>query len=119
MRISDWSSDVCSSDLRASSRHSSMNKNAPGFRGHFFVRHSCRKHASHGQRSVAKCSIPQLSTRCGGADFPQSRRVVYDHLLPRTVAFEIALDPAEDAACELVLVGIAGDRKSTRLNSSH
>src|SRR3546814_6592707 len=114
MRISDWSSDVCSSDLRARLRPCRRRARAPG--------------------SFAKSWLsPPAGARsfcvCGG---PEQRPVTWLRLLPYPLAIAVtksrrseqALDEAVVVELDAVRRGHArqarhGDRKSKRLKPSH
>src|SRR3546814_7532714 len=104
MRISDWSSDVCSSDLLERALHAGILIG----------------------RGTLEADSPSLDVRLEGLDGRSPRRF----LLTRGVAPEgwtAAASPESVAGVDSLLVeGGAGaaaaflaDRKSTRLNSSH
>src|SRR3546814_6641959 len=106
MRISDWSSDVCSSDLDRPGRNAAR-----------------RGHAVRAVRPGDVVAAPQTAARrrCGAA------RVTWDPLqqevleaLGHTVyrATGPGLAPLSDDPLLHALLR-AADRKSTRLNSSH
>src|SRR3546814_8462334 len=106
MRISDWSSDVCSSDLLADRFHL-IAPDLPGW---------------------------NASERLPGADYgviAQAARlhafiaalgdgpvIVVGHSMGGHISGLLAADHPEQVQ-RLVLMSSAGDRKSTRLNSSH
>src|SRR3546814_3548350 len=97
MRISDWSSDVCSSDLvegagGVARRHQ---------RAHFYRFGPCVGHLD-----ILKAAVPK---RVGLHHFLELR--------PETVDVGRRIEIPQDAAQQLAR--LAGDRKSTRLNSSH
>src|SRR3546814_1849599 len=104
MRISDWSSDVCSSDLFVlrsgpQSREDWVGTVSAG--GRFQASDSVPRmlHPHHGRR----CSLAPFEARCRVIDDVDRRIYAWRRF------------------CELSsgMVGQIGDRKSTRLNSSH
>src|SRR3546814_7168590 len=105
MRISDWSSDVCSSDLR--------NVDLPLS---FVDRLEIWDHAAG-----AVAAAPMLGTGLGSVKYlpmsDEQRDRYRFHKAPSTHGHNAALQPW----VEFGAVGIAAalDRKSTRLNSSH
>src|SRR3546814_2136350 len=112
MRISDWSSDVCSSDLSAdnaegsivvkTSRKTALLKIGPV---------ANRNVAASGKRRI-QVQISKLSpTGIFSAELLTSARAV--------VVFAKALPDCIGAEPRRWLEGDRGDRKSTRLNSSH
>src|SRR3546814_3140844 len=108
MRISDWSSDVCSSDLRAQ--------------------------VDHQPRNIVRAGEPFEAVdeaRAGGEADPidigegQAVPIVFDQLALRGV---VSLDKVGSQIIEIISLEREGldrreqrdvDRKSTRLNSSH
>src|SRR3546814_2263295 len=112
MRISDWSSDVCSSDLKVLGIGTDSNQNGlhPGQ-----VLTSMRKRIdvavydnfTADREGEWRPGVQVLGLAEGGLDW-----VVDKHNAALiTPEMEAAAEAAEDA--------IVGDRKSTRLNSSH
>src|SRR3546814_5198240 len=114
MRISDWSSDVCSSDLRHRSR---------------FQKALPRRDAQFLQSRELRFMLDAL----GHNEQPERAGEVDDRAHDDAVAVA-AVDGAGEAAVDLQIIdrqpreqrqaGITGaeiveDRKSTRLNSSH
>src|SRR3546814_7833706 len=100
MRISDWSSDVCSSDLR------DLPAAPPG---PFPPAVAFRCHAA----DAAPAAAPPERRLVGRHQVALERPLFACHLAARTV-----VPAAEDRSfmtCRLALL----DRKSTRLNSSH
>src|SRR3546814_1697885 len=93
MRISDWSSDVCSSDLRADSRRSSW-----GYRSWRFLSFPFSSPSAEQQEDV--------TLQMGDAN-PRNRRVVRG-FRQNEGALQHRLDMAGETH---------RDRKSTRLNS--
>src|SRR3546814_13043340 len=76
MRISDWSSDLCSSDLRIASLHSnpaSRSTRRPSPRG---AGEAIPCACFHQRRSLARTSSPVISPRPGGiaCNAPDQRR---------------------------------------------
>src|SRR3546814_10099728 len=116
MRISDWSSDVCSSDLAARGRDQHLRLEHEALAGHVVERvHRARIQA------LAALAVDHAET-AAPADAPVAE-VVADatvHRLRRALA-----QPRADDHAARMAVGRrdqardVGDRKSTRLNSSH
>src|SRR3546814_4556736 len=100
MRISDWSSDVCSSDLRIGTR---IGERADAARDAGIV---------HEHRDWAKLVLDRIEQARNGirlADvLPNCKR-----------AASSALDFAHKGPCGGLVRPVGEDRKSTRLNSSH
>src|SRR3546814_10367982 len=109
MRISDWSSDVCSSDLLAHAALAPINAHAfePG---HAFA---VANHALGQYRPVALSTF-LVARRCAKLERPvgPGQRLVFMFGRARH-DFEL------DHARRTLPVGGAEDRKSTRLHSSH
>src|SRR3546814_1921442 len=128
MRISDWSADVCSSDLRAYDVHGCVLAGAG--------------HATSAYAEVARRRRRQVAALATRPAVLGPCRFGTPRLLPvgtserelRDIAFaQLGLDPADAAVVEIAghLVGqprpgrvdddgvVQPDRKSTRLNSSH
>src|SRR3546814_4902048 len=102
MRISDWSSDVCSSDLHAAA--------GPGVKAEVVV---AGRQPAHGREMSA--AEAQRIDRC----FPPLARTVDGEHVAAGIA-GVADQLGEHAlAGEVERVGAVLDRKSTRLNSSH
>src|SRR3546814_2096081 len=107
MRISDWSSDVCSSDL-----------SAPGADGF-------GDESDGGDQQFAQTDFVRRAVEATG-DFA-SRRGFLVKVEAMLEQANVALRPAEAiffygagvAVLGLLLLALLGDRKSTRLNSSH
>src|SRR3546814_5137826 len=97
MRISDWSSDVCSSDLRIV---------GPEVPLHVVVAQTRIR-----QALLAADEVRELHRVAHEKD----RRVVADQIVIALVGIEFEGEAAHIAPG----VGTALDRKSTRLNSSH
>src|SRR3546814_10269916 len=97
MRISDWSSDVCSSDLNLTSP--------------FWI--GTLRHAE------LRCLIP--ATAFAYWSGPDGARRQHWFSLPSQPVFAFAgvVRQGEDWPCFAMLTTEAKDRKSTRLNSSH
>src|SRR3546814_5495083 len=98
MRISDWSSDVCSSDLSAIARD-------------FFLDEDILRFVPENYRSYHRRRILDLRE--------EPKRLVYDEFhrtQSRIVRQQVLIDIREGRKWGLQ---IALDRKSTRLNSSH
>src|SRR3546814_10234091 len=98
MRISDWSSDVCSSDLAVvEARHMRL---APAPGRHVAAETFAQMIERHLQRAVDLDVAAFGFIRCGGV------------VTPGAAVGDEPLDGIDAAVQEL-------DRKSTRLNSSH
>src|SRR3546814_3378205 len=100
MRISDWSSDVCSSDLEVFER------------GEFML-------LGTGERQgPVQCLFQRARKRCHTlyASLDRVADTQKDTLPGRLIAFHGALQRMLVLPCE---IDHLGDRKSTRLNSSH
>src|SRR3546814_9708581 len=118
MRISDWSSDVCSSDLVADHAELHSNKRFALHEGSFALPSVTRALSAHGFKTVLVLDLPSES----GAGFTLvlAARAVnafsHDaHELLGNLAPVIAHGFEKSALSEQLLL----DRKSTRLNSSH
>src|SRR3546814_9739070 len=122
MRISDWSSDVCSSDLlpRVDDRHVE-----PG--GDRIIEEDAVHRAAHHlvaakpERQVGKAAR-EMGVRTADADFLQRLdeidRIIVMFLEPRRDGEDIGVE--DDVLCREADAGQQlVDRKSTRLNSSH
>src|SRR3546814_7115722 len=110
MRISDWSSDVCSSDLRAILDH--FGEAAQRFQpGQAIMRTTDQFDAL---RTVDDRALDRERERLRDIDAPP-RRDRLDHRIWRYGFRAVDAEPGE----ELGNVIVEEDRKSTRLNSSH
>src|SRR3546814_3129242 len=117
MRISDWSSDVCSSDLLATATRGGAG--------------AAEDHARRGQRvvGVGKVFLAELAADDqAGAAAAHFEQVVEGDVAERFLGGEVAvacdrgLDRVQDVdrrGARIEDVVAAVDRKSTRLNSSH
>src|SRR3546814_4761146 len=108
MRISDWSSDVCSSDLIA------YPGDLIGTRA--FLRNGRHRTTAEALSEVRLCRIPGI----------EARRLMHDHpaLHQRLVRVCLdSLDASQEAMSQAAAMSnrdrLFQDRKSTRLNSSH
>src|SRR3546814_3186291 len=100
MRISDWSSDVCSSDLRAA-----------GLRFAFILRDDGRFHLAAAADRV---------TQRGLIEREQGFEILFEPGKESGITEHAVLDDFGDAGEPLALrQARQADRKSTRLNSSH
>src|SRR3546814_6457587 len=121
MRISDWSSDVCSSDLFDDQAQAKAPANAP-IRPNRRLGDDAARRMTHAM--ILLEPIDKLPHAAGAAGFVSrdAEDAIARHLL-RPMLFadrEIALLAGFDAYGRLAgLESAAGDRKSTRLNSSH
>src|SRR3546814_4841178 len=102
MRISDWSSDVCSSDLWTAS------ESAPAFRL---------------KLAPVRLNVPPRTCQCATAitEAPAAAIVVGDH---RVEPIHVVIAVVVDSRLRTIHADVFGqaipkDRKSTRLNSSH
>src|SRR3546814_1530318 len=119
MRISDWSSDVCSSDLSAQHLRSEHHLGAavaldqlPAQR----LAEARRRLADLLQEEVRVCAAIDVT----GGDLGVAQVVSGDGQLTAVVALAVdAVDGARLGGIEDDDLAAAGDRKSTRLNSSH
>src|SRR3546814_4681911 len=108
MRISDWSSDVCSSDLTASGLYVPKNYDR-SFKGPVSVRHALASSLNvPAVRTLIIDDVQQFRDRLWALGY---HGLVEDG---EYYGFSLALGSAE-----VSLVEQAKDRKSTRLNSSH
>src|SRR3546814_6557623 len=118
MRISDWSSDVCSSDLCRSRACSSVRLRREVIMG----RHDARV---FGQRSAFAHALGGLGCGAGANLLLDAATDVGIDILPigKRLAQDRLADAAQKAAGDLIdqlrPLRIVEDRKSTRLNSSH
>src|SRR3546814_5578454 len=96
MRISDWSSDVCSSDLRRP-------------RG---ARHLDQSDQDHRQGHI----FAEIGMGAHPRDKGRLARVAKRHLFPRPDLAHPVAKPDVDKRSSAAVIR---DRKSTRLNSSH
>src|SRR3546814_7454330 len=130
MRISDWSSDVCSSDLVAVPNGWSKGKQGLGIAGTDAARTTAiesrqdaiSKILKQGglekkDEKTGKTFIEQLSSEQRLSLENEMRKLWYD----RSKQGFVQLIPGELAPMEFgrIVDGIVEDRKSTRLNSSH
>src|SRR3546814_1531537 len=105
MRISDWSSDVCSSDLIA---------DLPDPTG--ILVHQRRVRQRVGGIGVVEIA---LAIAAPDREFPEARQPLQiESMAVALVAQAIGVEQVERRRAEARRV-IIGDRKSTRLNSSH
>src|SRR3546814_1435560 len=113
MRISDWSSDVCSSDLRTNV-WTYAGANAFGrTRDADLEAHPTVKNLAMVADAILDCSNPKgiiLDPFAGSGT-----TLVAAHKT-RRLGYGIELDPIY---CDVILARLQKDRKSTRLNSSH
>src|SRR3546814_1573272 len=100
MRISDWSSDVCSSDLRGGSAAAS------------YAHHRAFRARSHIEPGHAEADAAEKrAIRHGGGDG-------HNPLATRQPVIDAGVGPAVRAG-DRHGDRVVADRKSTRLNSSH
>src|SRR3546814_8672423 len=111
MRISDWSSDVCSSDLRAGDGVGDAQLFGD-------VKQLVRRHALEVAQRVLREALGDVGRRQALALVVAV--VVARHAVVAAAAVAVAVAAvAEALAAVVVLAAAALDRKSTRLNSSH
>src|SRR3546814_3826724 len=99
MRISDWSSDVCSSDLTTAHAVMRLNRQDGGARQSISVTNN--EVAAEEQNALRLAAL-----RPGDADW--EKWGICDYITKPRIAAAISGERAD-----------GGDRKSTRLNSSH
>src|SRR3546814_7241422 len=107
MRISDWSSDVCSSDLRRGSRRAGADPRLLA---------ADRREALHQAVAARDAAQPHLLRRDGHGDLLRLRERHPD--APQQPS-GVRADPPDEPAVADVGPVRREDRKSTRLNSSH
>src|SRR3546814_2526082 len=107
MRISDWSSDVCSSDLR---NHADVDRGGAGRTRHAPLPVDQRE-------AAIGAEIAQIDGRDAGIPSPDIAAEVLVGA-ERRIEFE-RLDRTDTAQVDRLLHVGNTDRKSTRLNSSH
>src|SRR3546814_1401503 len=110
MRISDWSSDVCSTDLHENLRRSfaKRRKAAQGHHNRYRAKtdHPCQRPVQNPSEMGVIANL--IDTVASTAAVRVLESLIFDDRSDFTAAFGLA-------ECESHLV----DRKSTRLNSSH
>src|SRR3546814_8454332 len=124
MRISDWSSDVCSSDLRQGSFAADIL--------YFAGENSPVQVPVHIEEPIAatlsgaRPKLPQPVPAghdydVADADVLMNRVRIEDGeiVLPEGIRYRILVMPEDRRITRDLLAKLAGDRKSTRLNSSH
>src|SRR3546814_5755686 len=108
MRISDWSSDVCSSDLLIEE------KTIDGIEQCGRCP-ACRARAQHPPRTI-HCQGLEGAWPCSGDAGPVELPAGTTLVVPEDPTYEPGLDRLVQ---RLAAAGFEQDRKSTRLNSSH
>src|SRR3546814_2711238 len=117
LRISDWSSDVCSSDLPLPDRESRLMRYAPGLCAAFFIALCAASTAAATELLITDARVypaPGVAPIENGAVLVRDDRIVAVGPASEIGAGEDAVVIDADGGAVL-----AGDRKSTRLNSSH
>src|SRR3546814_1597845 len=112
MRISDWSSDVCSSDLSQGALRSFFRRNVGTL---FLLRHACAADLLSGSPLALfrRTGISDLRRIYGaGVYYPCCRRLSGRPLSGAAQGGAVRCGDTDDGA-------LPEDRKSTRLNSSH
>src|SRR3546814_1916721 len=123
MRISDWSSDVCSSDLKLADDSFDFDRSFQRFRDGFKISTDAAD-SIRGSRSgelVARCIV-----EVGTSSYYASIGATTEEPVLREICRHIAADELRHYKLfythlkrYLERDGIGRDRKSTRLNSSH
>src|SRR3546814_3003760 len=113
MRISDWSSDVCSSDLYVSPKHVANRTWAPTW-NYSVARFDCRIAFDIDANDKALRRLTdKMEAMCGdGWTVDEVGSPRYETMKTHIIAFR-----ADILGCDATFK--LGDRKSTRLNSSH
>src|SRR3546814_2471155 len=121
MRISDWSSDVCSSDLMANSGRTLQGieahaPDAPRFKDLLI---SIAPLTLSGE-AISGCVVTMVDLSQRKIAERQQLLMMreLDHRIKNTLALVLSISH-RTAASEDTLEGFQEDRKSTRLNSSH
>src|SRR3546814_1126685 len=124
MRISDWSSDVCSSDLRFAQLrlHNITARHGDGWKGWREQAHFDRIIVTAAAASVPGVLVDQLAE--GGLMVLPVGQTSRDQALLRLTrtAEGVVEEHLSDVRFVPLVAGVPGealDRKSTRLNSSH
>src|SRR3546814_6710179 len=115
MRISDWSSDVCSSDLRLQSALAGSPDRTPvTIDKHPDVRRMLWR--MRAQTEAARALVYYAAAQVDFGKLGDEAAAMRAEILT-----PLAKAHATDIGCEVASLGIQvhGDRKSTRLNSSH
>src|SRR3546814_3575545 len=109
MRISDWSSDVCSSDLVARAELEALGEQAAGQ----------KKERARRESGTARGSLPAHLTRIEEVILPDEQECPCCggalHCIDSDISSRLDVIPVQYR----VIVTSRPDRKSTRLNSSH
>src|SRR3546814_6753535 len=106
MRISDWSSDVCSSDLNAEYRYD-----------YFIANCATRVRDALDRASGGAIARASKGVASGRTYRFEATRLI-GPVLPFALAMDAVMGPAGDAPIDRWQQSFV-DRKSTRLNSSH
>src|SRR3546814_5375678 len=118
MRISDWSSDVCSSDLTRAGVKSPVETSAEILKA---LKHRAEK-ALGGELTGAVITVPAYfddAQRQATKDAARLAGLNVLRLLNEPTAAAVAYGLDNGAEGTYVIYDLGGDRKSTRLNSSH
>src|SRR3546814_3560318 len=122
MRISDWSSDVCSSDLPSSQIACSIGGNIAENSGGVH----CLKYGltTNNVLGVELVTIEGEVLRIGGKHLDSEGYDILGLLTGSEGLLAVVTEVTvrilrKPSTARALLVGFAGDRKSTRLNSSH
>src|SRR3546814_1461655 len=123
MRISDWSSDVCSSDLQRVPAKVTIETISRIRSGVPMKLGSLKEGGRDGTLVVVSRDLSQAVRATGIASTLQQALEDWSNIAQRLVALSDALnDGTADGAFDLDVAALAAplpDRKSTRLNSSH
>src|SRR3546814_6265931 len=108
MRISDWSSDVCSSDLQRERV------------GRMLLMHANSREDVKEARAGDIVAIAGLkNTTTGDTLCDPLKPVILERMEFPEPVIEVAVEPKTKTDQEKMGVALSRDRKSTRLNSSH
>src|SRR3546814_9407795 len=115
MRISDWSSDVCSSDLESVQRRADAIGKEVAAARHVEVAEAGAQNAAVGQHDLEATDV------LGAVAVGRMAEAAIEDVAHDTGvgAGPSAVRPQRDALGAQMLGELALDRKSTRLNSSH
>src|SRR3546814_1250418 len=116
MRISDWSSDVCSSDLNAALAYINANETADAAKI-AFTQFEQADNMTERQGALSVLSNGRSSERVAALDIFYNR--YHDNALVLDKWFQTQALASRDDTVDQIVELAAQDRKSTRLNSSH
>src|SRR3546814_5734853 len=127
MRISDWSSDVCSSDLRKARSATRNGTNAGIWRPSPLGAPDFSRNASREYMDIVAVDIGGTNARFAIASVEAGRVLKLGPPLTLKTNAHVGLEAAwavfaastEQPLPRKAAIAVAADRKSTRLNSSH